>query len=210
MPNRTEALLPVVLDPSKQTLIKRQLYLGLRDFILAGTLPAGARLPSTRSIAAAHGISRSTVVDVFEQLLADGFATGTIGSGTYINKVEKVPSDRAQYPLKGNSRLSERGRRILHTPVTYATRKRITGAFRNGLPALDLFPRESWARHLASAARHASAAILDYGDAAGFLPLRTAISERSAKITGIFGRRSVTMSASARKWKPAGRTPMTV
>jgi GntR family transcriptional regulator/MocR family aminotransferase len=184
MSNRAEALLPIVLDKAKHVPLKRQLYLAMRDIIVAGTLPAGTRLPSTRTLAQAHGVSRSTVVEVFEQLLADDLTAGTIGSGTYINSVTAIGKRvSAVMPraLDKNTHLSVRGRRIAGIPLTYGVyRKRIIGAFRNGLPALDLFPRESWARHLAKAARHASPALLDYGDAAGFAPLRRAIAERLA------------------------------
>ena len=184
MSNRTEALLPIVLDKANRVPLKRQLYLAMRNIIVAGTLPAGTRLPSTRTLAQAHGVSRSTVVEVFEQLLADDLTAGTIGSGTYINSVTTIGKRvSAVMPraLDKNTHLSVRGRRIAGIPLTYGVyRKRIIGAFRNGLPALDLFPRESWARHLAKAARHASPALLDYGDAAGFAPLRKAIAERLA------------------------------
>jgi GntR family transcriptional regulator / MocR family aminotransferase len=184
MSNRTEALLPIALDKAKRVPLKRQLYLAIRDMIVAGTLPAGTRLPSTRALAHAHGVSRSTVVEVFEQLLADDLTAGTIGSGTYTNAVTAIGkrvSAVTPRALDKNTHFSFRGRRIAGTTLTYGVfRKRIIGAFRNGLPALDLFPRESWARHLAKAARHATPALLDYGDAAGFAPLRKAIAERLA------------------------------
>ncbi len=55
MSNRTEALLPIVLDKAKRVPLKRQLYLAIRDIIVAGTLPAGTRLPSTRTLRDAAG-----------------------------------------------------------------------------------------------------------------------------------------------------------
>ncbi|MEO3960136.1 GntR family transcriptional regulator, partial [Chromobacterium piscinae] len=41
--------------------LHRQLYLRIREAILAGQLPPGARLPATRVLAADLGISRGTV-----------------------------------------------------------------------------------------------------------------------------------------------------
>jgi GntR family transcriptional regulator / MocR family aminotransferase len=62
----------------------RQVYLGLRQAILAGNFPVGGRLPSTRDLAAQLGVSRTVVLLAYDQLLAEGFAVGRGGSGTYV------------------------------------------------------------------------------------------------------------------------------
>src|ERR1700744_5800407 len=62
----------------------RQVYLGLRQAILAGNFPAGGRLPSTRDLAGQLGLSRTVVLLAYDQLLAEGFAVGHGGSGTYV------------------------------------------------------------------------------------------------------------------------------
>ncbi len=61
----------------------RQVYRGLREAVLNGTFRAGERLPSTRELAESLGISRTVVLLAYDQLLAEGFATGRGGSGTY-------------------------------------------------------------------------------------------------------------------------------
>src|SRR5215813_1218412 len=63
----------------------RQVYLGLRDAILSGAFPAGKKLPSTRDVAEQLGISRTVVLLAYDQLLAEGFAVGRAGSGTYVS-----------------------------------------------------------------------------------------------------------------------------
>lgn len=59
----------------------------LRDALLqqlrAGRWPAGHRLPTERALAAQHGLSRSTVRRVLQQLRQRGLITQTVGSGTY-------------------------------------------------------------------------------------------------------------------------------
>jgi GntR family transcriptional regulator / MocR family aminotransferase len=62
----------------------RQIYLQLRSAILSGALRPATRLPSTRELASQLGVSRSAVVSAFEQLLAEGYALGRRGAGTYI------------------------------------------------------------------------------------------------------------------------------
>lgn len=61
------------------------LYQSLREAILGGRLKEGARLPSTRRLAAVHGISRGTVNQVYEMLAADGYVVTSVGSGTYVS-----------------------------------------------------------------------------------------------------------------------------
>src|SRR5580698_8771574 len=62
----------------------RQVYSGLRQAILSGVLPAGSRLPSTRDLAEQLGISRTVVLLAYDQLLAEVFAAGRSGSGTFV------------------------------------------------------------------------------------------------------------------------------
>src|SRR5215472_15532828 len=69
----------------------RQLYRELREAVLSGRLPPGSRLPSTRSIASDLGVSRNTVMGAFDQLLAEGYLEGKVGSGTYV--AEKLPEE---------------------------------------------------------------------------------------------------------------------
>ncbi len=57
--------------------IERQLSSAIRD----GTLPYDCRLPSSRSMARLLEVSRGTVVDVYETLLASGMLVTTARSG---------------------------------------------------------------------------------------------------------------------------------
>ncbi|MBI9046984.1 MAG: winged helix-turn-helix transcriptional regulator [Anaerolineaceae bacterium] len=65
----------------------RQLYEQLRDAILAGSLSAGTRLPSSRSLADELGVSRTTVMNAFEELAAEGYVEGRVGAGTYVSEM---------------------------------------------------------------------------------------------------------------------------
>jgi hypothetical protein len=53
----------------------RQVYLGLRQAILSGALPANGRLPSTRDLADQVGISRTVVLLAYDQLFGGGFCS---------------------------------------------------------------------------------------------------------------------------------------
>ena len=60
---------------------------GLRRIILGGSLRPGSRLPSTRDLARDYGLSRGTIVRAFEQLKAEGYLQGAVGSGTFVRRV---------------------------------------------------------------------------------------------------------------------------
>ncbi|EDZ98151.1 putative transcriptional regulator, GntR family, partial [Burkholderia sp. H160] len=53
--------------------LQKQLIERLQQAILAGRLPAGSLLPSSRLLAAEMGVSRNTVVIAYEHLAAVGY-----------------------------------------------------------------------------------------------------------------------------------------
>ncbi|MDB6454093.1 MocR-like pyridoxine biosynthesis transcription factor PdxR [Falsirhodobacter sp. 20TX0035] len=61
-----------------------RLYLALRDSILSGRVPAGARLPASRALAGQLGLPRNVVVVAYERLLADELAQARTGAGTFV------------------------------------------------------------------------------------------------------------------------------
>jgi GntR family transcriptional regulator/MocR family aminotransferase len=176
----------VSLDASSVDPLHRQLYDRLRSGILAGQLSAGARLPSTRTLAAELGVSRTTVVTAFENLLAEGYLEGRVGSGTYVagSLPEEVLGIRARPagpppPLSGRG-LSRRGNLLAATRTTAVEDTGSPRAFRPGVPALDEFPFGVWRRISGSVWRRPSGELLGYGDPAGYWPLRREISAHLA------------------------------
>src|SRR4051812_37443763 len=62
----------------------RWLYTELRSAITDGRLKSGARLPSTRNLAAQYGLARGTVVAAFQQLQVEGFVSSEVSAGTFV------------------------------------------------------------------------------------------------------------------------------
>ena len=70
-----------------------QIYRQLRAAIVDGRLAAGARLPSTRDLAAQLGVSRKTTLEAYEQLGAEGFLASRRGDGTFVAEgVTRLPA----------------------------------------------------------------------------------------------------------------------
>lgn len=172
----------------------QQLYAGLRQAILQGRLRAGVRLPSTRELATALQLSRNTVMAAFEQLVAEGYLESRVGDGTYVSSALPddltlaAPAGRRRSVTPGNGappHFSQRHHLITTAPMGGSTDEHAPRAFRTGIPALDAFPTELWSRLVAQQWRQATPALLTYGDARGYEPLRQAIAEYLGAARGV-------------------------
>ena len=189
-------------DPSGIHLDRRQglshqLYQVLRARILDGRLSAGTRLPASRDLAQVLVLSRNTVMRAYDQLYAEGFIEGKVGSGTFVARFGRRPEKQSTHLSTGfNPQLSTglSTKRPEKPEDTYSSRpfsealERLKQhhlapvsagapcAFRVGMPAVDLFPFQVWARLQAGFWRKPEAALLGYAEAAGYAPLRELIA----------------------------------
>jgi len=158
-----------------------QIYNSYRTVILSGRLGPGERLPSTRSLATELAISRLPVLMAFQQLLSEGYLVGKVGSGTYVaDPLPNVILARVPWWRPAHQRVIAEARPAARErPLVGGAQ----GVFRIGLPALDRFPHEGFARVVRRHAADGSVDLLGYGDPAGYLPLRDAIAKylRSAR-----------------------------
>lgn len=156
----------------------------LRELVLSGGLGRGARLPSTRRLAASLEVSRTTVTAAVDILTAEGFLEARHGSGTYV--AARLPADRldgASAPgiAAPGPALSQRGLGLARgSPVTPAGR-----LFTPGLPALDAFPLAEWRRALGRAQRAGGHDLLHLTDPRGWAPLRHAIAAYVGPARGV-------------------------
>ena len=101
--------------PRGRTGAGRKIYHLLRAQIADGTLQAGARAPSTRSLAAELGVSRTTVTAAFEQLEAEGYLVTSTGRVSRIATPLTAPAT-SELPTIHSTRsaptLSTFGRRL--------------------------------------------------------------------------------------------------
>ena len=129
----------------------RQVYRGLRQAILSGALAPADRLPSTRDLAEQLGISRTVVLQAYDQLLAEGFVSGRGGSGTYVCErlIANVPQQRersAKFPLSRFGKAAVQALASVGTPERRAPALRYDFVY--GRSDLEAFPFEMWRRLL--------------------------------------------------------------
>jgi GntR family transcriptional regulator / MocR family aminotransferase len=158
----------------------RQIYRGLRQAILSGALRADDRLPSTRDLADELGVSRTVVLLAYDQLVAEGFAAGRGGSGTYVSaglggSRPTKTEDSARLQLSRYGAAAADVASTVDFPGRRSVPLRYDFAY-GGRGDVETFPFQMWRRILLRHARTAPVRELDYGAAAGSLALREAIA----------------------------------
>jgi DNA-binding transcriptional MocR family regulator len=76
------------LNPRSATPLVVQIVDGFRSLIQSGSMRAGAKAPSIRQFAHAHGVSVYTVVDAYDRLVALGYFASRPHSGFFVRKRE--------------------------------------------------------------------------------------------------------------------------
>jgi DNA-binding transcriptional MocR family regulator len=147
----------------------------IRQRIAARSLTPGAKLPSIRSLALSRQVSKSTVVEAYERLAAEGVIRPRPGSGFYVSSplaplslAEIGPRlEREVDPFWISRQSLEAGEEVLKPGCGW-------------LPA-SWMPEEALRRALRKLARGANSALADYGTPLGPLALRQLLSRRMAE-----------------------------
>jgi GntR family transcriptional regulator/MocR family aminotransferase len=182
----------LTIDPTSKDTITKQIYDHVRRMVLSGSISPGSRLPSSRNLAGQVGISRNTVLAAYDQLTAEAYLEGRVGSGTFV--VRNLPDAflRAQLrPMPARELTGERERTSRQSGISAAlaiapkTHAKSIRAFRTGLPDADAFPFQLWARLVSRRYRDRAPELFDYQDPAGYGPLREEIARYLSNTRGL-------------------------
>ncbi|MGZ8288359.1 MAG: MocR-like pyridoxine biosynthesis transcription factor PdxR [Telluria sp.] len=167
----SDILAALPLDRDAALPMFRQLYSQVKDAILRGTLGPGMRLPPTRELCRVLGVSRQTVLNAYDQLMAEGYLSGSVGRGTFISA--HLPAVRDSAPAGAGllRPLSARGEEYAGAMAYVRYHEGKLRAFRASMPGIDLFPFDIWSRLESRRWRHPDYH-LGYSDPAGYKPLR--------------------------------------
>jgi GntR family transcriptional regulator/MocR family aminotransferase len=136
--------LPINLPQHGSRLLLRDLHRQLRTAITNGRLRAGARLPSTRALAASCGVSRNTAVAAYELLLSEGYVTARSGSGTRVADSLPLPLAVTRQVAGGQDRRLNRDWRGKQARSGTHQSQVAPFSFQIGTPDLRRFPAEVW------------------------------------------------------------------
>ncbi|HEX8921944.1 MAG TPA: PLP-dependent aminotransferase family protein [Pyrinomonadaceae bacterium] len=186
----------ISLDEKSDAPLYRQIYDTIRRSILSGGLSAGRQLPASRLLAKQLGVSRMTVVNAYEQLLAEGYLEGRSGAGTFVSA--HLPEEflqasgfkgleRQEKPLTRKVIFSEYGSKVTQNSKIILRHHCATALvpFQHGVAAIDEFPFGVWAKIAQKWQKSPPAPVLSYGNAVGFQPLREAIAAHLAAARGV-------------------------
>jgi len=186
-PSESLLLQCISLPPRGGRNLQSQLQVQMRQAILSGRLAAGVRLPATRSLAQALGISRNTVLAVYEQLQTEGYLQAHGAGGTQVSATAQrtMQPARPQQPADARHRLHPRWQTPAASPPP-GGQPPIRIDLRLGQPELRHFPFGTWNRLHARAVRRLGQVPLGYGqDALGHLPLRDMLVQHVSALRAV-------------------------
>ena len=182
----------IAIDRSSTIPLYRQLITRLKGMFDQGTVLPGFRMPSTRKFAEDHGLSRSTVIKVYEELWALGYLSSRPGSYSVVRKKHPVTVDTAG---PGNGLIDWEGIASEPSRILHDSNQGFWSLSRQSPPddvikfsslALDLslFPSELFRKCMNRVLRDRMPDIYNFSDPQGYPPLREFLSARM-KIHGI-------------------------
>ncbi|MCB9792474.1 MAG: PLP-dependent aminotransferase family protein [Alphaproteobacteria bacterium] len=160
----------------------RALVRALTEDARTGRLQPGERLPGSRSLAEALGLSRNTVVTALEELAAEGWLVARPGAGFFVAQdlplggaPPVTPSGAPGFPLPPAP---------AHVPLL-TPRSALPYRLLGGEPDLRLLPLTELSRAYGRVLRGRGRRLVGYGDPRGELRLRRALGQWLAENRGL-------------------------
>ncbi|MFP7175516.1 MocR-like pyridoxine biosynthesis transcription factor PdxR [Priestia filamentosa] len=166
-------MLLIPINRTSDVSLIRQIYQYIREQILNGSLKSGDKLPSTRELSSNLNVSRNVTLSAYDQLMAEGFIVTRKGAGTFIAEGTYLGNDKG----------------YLHADISIQDNEIECNDiinFRSGIPALDFFPRKTWAKLSNIICYESSSSIFGYGVPEGRIELREVISQYLYKTRRVF------------------------
>lgn len=171
------------IDRESPTPIYMQIRNRLRERILSGDLPEGLRLPPERELALHLGVNRTTVLNAYRELKAEGLVSAHVGRGTVVCRMEdpsggdggalSAPLHWERYlrPLPDDSRDG------IMRQIWERCPSPEVACFACGMPDGGFFPAELLQDLHARAFREAGREVLDLMPVEGYPPLRESLAD---------------------------------
>jgi len=166
-------MLWIGIDRSSKTSLTKQVYNQIKDKILSNELESDNKLPPTRKLAKELDISRNIVIEVYEQLIAEGYLNTIGGSGTFV--AEGLYFKR-YIGIKRN--IKETKEKQNHKDDNFID-------FSIGVPDLKEFPLLKWGSYLKNAIHDGNTKYFNYTQPNGIHELRITLSDFLLRLKGI-------------------------
>jgi DNA-binding transcriptional MocR family regulator len=166
----------VTLDSQDSIPLVNQIVASVMKQVDDRAMRAGTRMPSIRKFAADHGVSRFTVVQAYDRLVATGYLRSRQGSGFYV-----APRPKPQVARETTYKLDSA------TDILWLLRNALRPDSPEAMPGMGWLPH-SWMdeegiqRSLRTLSRKSGGFLTHYGEPAGYLPMRELLQHRLAEI----------------------------
>jgi len=180
------------IDRESRVPLHEQIRAQIALHIDQGTVGAGARLPATRRLAATLGLNRSTVYRAYQDLWAQGHLESRSGSYSTVRarlRTTKAGSSSGE-ALLDFERLSAPAPRRLFSGLAAMARLSALGDdptlinFSSLAADRELCPSDEIQRAFRKIIASRGKAVFDYGDPAGYRPLRETVA-RNMRVHGV-------------------------
>lgn len=200
--SRARLLEFLVINRQSPVTVVDQVATAIEHLIVTGGLKSGDLLPSTRELARTLDIGRATALSVIARLSAEGFVETRVGSGSRVRarsadlltaSAAPAPSSLKRSQVPGAVAIQQQVA-LLDTLPKHVSRSTslmdlqglsVATPFAPGMPAIDQFPYHTWSDFCAKSWKHATAAMLETRDPAGYRPLREALAGYLASARGV-------------------------
>lgn len=156
------------LQKEKGKSLYQNLYECLKQDILEGRIAAGSRIPSKREMAESHGISVRTVMNAYDQLLAEGYLISREKCGYYVAKVYEKSGRIRNILLQKN----EDGENLL---VNFSSNHLV----------YERFPLSMWKKVMREILTEYETELIERADCCGVYALREAIAAYLGRARGM-------------------------
>ena len=166
----------IFIDSNSKDLLTDQIVNAIKDQIDKRMIRTGMQLPSIRKFALDHRISRFTVVQAYDRLVAMAYLNSRRGSGFYVAPRHRTPSSR-QSVYKLDRAID----------VLWLLRNSLQGKSSSAMPGDGWLPG-SWLdeagikRSLRTLSGRTGEFLTAYGTPEGYLPLREVLQHRLSEI----------------------------
>ncbi len=172
--DRGDGGVEIVIDRDGAATLTEAVVAGIEAAIAARRLTPGARLPSVRRFAEAQGVSKSTVVEAYDRLVAAGRIVSRPGSGFFVATARRI--EEAEAPTHAERDIDPRW--VMRSVLELDDEVLKPGC--GWLPA-DWLEGSGLRKALRALARDPAARLFDYAHPLGFAPLRRVLAQRAAE-----------------------------
>lgn len=159
------------VDRTDKKTLTQQVYEQLRQYILNGDLKTDDKLPSSRELGSSLGVSRNIILEVYDQLVAEGYLIVRPRSGTFV----------APGSLFQNHTIEE----LVNKSKPNSPNYQDIIDFKAATPAMDHFPRKVWGRLAKDVCYDSPDSIFGYHTSDGLPELKEEISRYILRTRGV-------------------------